>query len=77
MSSNWHPDVADGDVDRLERPALPQDDFADEDLVTELEPRAHGGQRALIYPADAPDHVAADRWLTAPAETLVDLDDQR
>ena len=59
------------------RPPLPQDEFSEALLTTELEPTADGGQRALLYPHDRPDVEMATHWLAAPEGLLVDLDDVR
>ncbi len=59
------------------RPPLPQDEFSEALLTSELEPTADGGQRALLYPDDRPDVDAATHWLAVREELLVDLDDIR
>ncbi len=59
------------------RPPLPQDEFSEALLTSELEPTADGGQRALLYPTDKPDVAMATHWLAVPEELLVDLDDIR
>jgi len=59
------------------RPPLPQDEFSEALLTSELEPTADGGQRALLYPDDRPDVEQATHWLAAPGRLLVDLDDIR
>ncbi|MFC7026769.1 hypothetical protein ACFQJ5_02860 [Halomicroarcula sp. GCM10025324] len=74
MSTNWHSPVGD---EAAARDPLPQDDFADEVLVAEVEPTANGPRRALVYPNDAPAHRVADQWLAVGVTALVDLDDAR
>jgi len=59
------------------RPPLPQDEFSEALLTSELEPTADGGQRALLYPDDRPDIDMATHWLAVPERLLVDLDDVR
>jgi len=59
------------------RPPLPQDEFSEAVLTSELEPTADGGQRALLYPDDRPDADVATHWLAVREELLVDLDDIR
>ncbi|MFC6756580.1 MULTISPECIES: DUF7511 domain-containing protein [Haloarcula] len=59
------------------RPPLPQDEFSEALLTSELEPTADGGQRALLYPDDRPDVEKATHWLAVPEGLLVDLGDIR
>ena len=75
MSTNSRRSVRDDSV-AVEGP-LPQDDFADEVLVTELEPATNGRKRALIFPPDAPSHRMATEWIGVDAGALVDLEDAR
>ncbi|MBX0295800.1 DUF7511 domain-containing protein [Haloarcula nitratireducens] len=58
-------------------PPLPQDEFAETSLVAELEPSADGGKRALLYPAEETGPEVATRWLSVPADSLVDLESVR
>jgi len=59
------------------RPPLPQDEFSEALLTSELEPTADGGQRALLYPDDRPDVEMATHWLAVPERLLVDLESVR
>ena len=59
------------------QPPLPQGEFSEAVLTSELEPTADGGQRALLYPEDGPDVKMATHWLAVPERLLVDLDDVR
>ena len=59
------------------RPPLPQDEFSEALLTTELEPTADGGQRALLYPDDRPDVEMSTHWLAVPGRLLVDLENVR
>jgi|GEM_PF-1744351 hypothetical protein len=59
------------------RPPLPQDEFSEALLTSELEPTADGGQRALLYPDDRPDVEMSTHWLAAPERLLVDLESVR
>jgi len=57
--------------------SLPQDDFAESVLTTELEPTAGGGKRAILYPRDRDSDEVATRWLAVPETLLVELESVR
>ncbi|PSP86040.1 hypothetical protein BRC96_00445 [Halobacteriales archaeon QS_6_64_34] len=59
------------------QPPLPQEEFSEPYLTSELEPTSDGGKRALLYPEDRPGAEIATHWLAAPEELLVDLADVR
>jgi len=64
-------------MDTGKRPPLPQDDFSEAVLTTELEPAADGGQRAIMYPEDCGNGEQSTQWMTADEGLLVELTDVR
>ena len=76
MSSDWRPRGADERVSDEQLP-LPQDDFADEALVAEMEPQADGSPRVILYPPGGSDQQIAQQWLAVSADVVVSLADVR
>lgn len=59
------------------QPPLPHTEFSDSLLTVEVEPTADGDERALLYPDDRDGVELSTRWMAAPTDVLVDLDDVR